>query len=89
MYMSKEEFIEKWNVAYLDLEEKHIQSIQMSNDLDALKEKVAVAFSNWRQEYVNELTHEYMIYTKGSEPAILVNDESDLYQYFINNVYNK
>lgn len=50
---------------------------------------IAIAFSNWRQEYVNELTHGFLIYTKGSEDTVVVNDVSDLYQYFITNVYNK
>lgn len=61
----------------------------MQEYADIQSEKKAIAFCNWRNEYVNELTHEYMIYTKGSEPAILVNDEIELYQYWFNNIYNK
>ena len=90
--MSKEKVLnEKLVEASLTLAQNEYKIIlsAMQEFADIESEKKAIAFSNWRQEYVNELTHEYMIYTKGVEPAIIVNDESDLYKYFITNVYNK
>lgn len=90
--MTKEEIVNSFLKVSLENKEYDLTSLIykcMSQYADQEKEKVAILFSNWRNEYVNELTYEYMIYTKGSEPAIIVNSESDLYQYWIENIYNQ
>lgn len=90
--MSKEKVLnEKLVEASLTLSQNEYKIIlsAMQQHADIESEKKAIAFSNWRQEYVNELTHGYMIYTKDSEYTVVVNDASALYQYFITNVYNQ
>lgn len=90
--MTKEEILNSILKVSLENKEYDLTSLIykcMSQYADQEKEKVAIAFSNWRQEYVNDLTHEFLIYTKGSEDTVVVNDASALYQYFIEKVYNQ
>lgn len=68
------------------LPEYEIMLCAMQEFADQEKEKVAVAFAEWFKSNV-----EYSVFGYFSEDTgdLLAKTMPDLYQYFINNVYNK
>lgn len=58
---------------------------------DQEKEKVAVAFAEWKDSdtILMDGKHRIMKTIKSSVYGVSFDNNSDLYQYFINNVYNK
>lgn len=92
--MSKEEILQEkdreyWNheVEDMPLLDQMYSEYTCLEAMDLHAEKVAVAFAEWKEENVFLLIPN--TYFLKSDPDITFKSNSDLYQYFINNVYNK
>lgn len=89
--MSKEEILEKHSVItphqHEELYYKSEVLPAMQEYTDQEKEKVAVAFAEWKENKTYVVNGNFVYLT--SEWAVSFYNNSDLYQYFIENIYNK
>lgn len=88
MYMNKEEILDKHTFTKMSMTKYQREDVLnvMQEFADQEKEKVSVAFAEWKDKETEDIGYGYF-HIKILQDSAYTN--SDLYQYFINNVYNQ